>query len=80
MCDRADTVREKYWKIRELAQSDVQYRYLTIQLRALDKAYEQVLQGLPEEQRDIVCNFVSMCEQMSERMLEVACEKMDFAE
>lgn len=71
-------MREKYWKIWDMAQEDPMYRLMLLQLRKLDGAFDRVMQGLSYNDRDVVSDFVSLCEEMSSRMLEIACEQMDF--
>ena len=70
-------VREKninVWQIWDMAQKDPQYAQMLKQLGELEQRYEEVLQTLPTEQQDVICDFVSQCEAMSWRMLEIACE------
>ena len=64
---------EKVWKIWEAGQSDPEYYAMLVRLRALEKKYDAVLQTLPAEKQDIICDYVSLCEAMSWRMLEIAC-------
>lgn len=61
-----------------LAKGDDVYYGMLKECRELEKKYDAVLRTLPEEQRDIVCDFVSQCEGMSWRMLEIACTHMRF--
>ena len=63
------------WPIWEMAQKDPQYAQMLKQLGELEQRYEEVLQTLPTEQQDVICDFVSQCEAMSWRMLEIACEE-----
>ena len=44
----------------------------------LEKRYDKLLSGLPYDQQDIICDFVSLCEGVSWRMLEIACALMNF--
>ena len=67
-------IKRSVWRIWEAGQSDPQYQTMLGQIRVLEKKYDAVLQILPPEQRDIVCDYVMLCEDMSWRMLEFACE------
>lgn len=73
-------MRKKYWKLWDMAQEDPQYRMLLLRMGPLEREYDKVLQTLPREQMDTVCDFVSLCEEMNERILEIACEKTKFVE
>lgn len=66
-----------FWEIWDSAQHDLQYSLLLQQLRVLDREYEKALLLLPDEQKETVCEYVALCEAMSERMLEIACERME---
>lgn len=70
-------MRDTYWKIWDEAQEDPQYRLLFLRLQKLDRDYEQALLALNDAQRETVCDYVALCEAMSERMLEIACEKIE---
>ena len=69
------TTRDKYWKVWDMAQQDPEYRRMLEQMRDVELQYDQVLQTLDRDGQDKVCEFVSLCEAMSERMLEVALEQ-----
>lgn len=73
-------IRDKYWKLWDMAQRDPQYRGMLLRLRRLDGEYEAALRALSEDQREAVCDFVALCEAMSERMMRIACEQMEFQE
>lgn len=66
-----------FWEIWDNAQHDLQYSLLLQQLRVLDREYEKALLLLPDEQKETVCEYVALCEAMSEQMLEIACERME---
>ena len=71
-------VTEKVWKIWNMGQTDAQYLEMKQEMIELEKRYDAVLQQLANHQQDIICDFVSLCEGMSWRMLEIACTLMDF--
>ena len=60
----------------EFNESYAQYQAMLAEIRILEKKYDAVLQTLSGEHRDIICDYVSLCEEMSWRMLEFACEQM----
>lgn len=61
-----------------ITQTDRQYYDMLMELRRMDKQYERVVRGLPEAEQMVIRDFVSQCEAMSWRMLEVACSLMVF--
>ena len=63
-----------------LAKGDEEYSRMLRENRELERKHDEVLQTLPTEQRDAVCDFVTQCEEMSWRMLELACTYMRFPE
>lgn len=76
----SEDVQNRMNTIQLLAKQDTQYRSMLEQMKTLEKQYDLVLQALPYDQRDTVCDFVSLCEEMSWRMLEIACGYMRFPE
>lgn len=66
--------------IRMLANYDPVYSEMLEELRSMERKYDVVLQKLPPEDQDAVCDFVSQCEAMSCRLLELACSRMAFQE
>lgn len=67
-------------KIEELAKTDLKYRQMLQDMRAIERQYNAVLAALPSQDQSAVCEFVSQCEEMSFRLLELACEHMEFSE
>ena len=65
-------------KLEELAKEDAQYCQMLLDMRLIEKRYNSVLSKLSSEDQNSVCDFVSMCEEMSFRMLELACIYMEF--
>ena len=63
-----------------LAKGDEEYSRMLRENRELERKHDEVLQTLLTEQRDAVCDFVTQCEEMSWRMLELACTYMRFPE
>lgn len=60
-------------KIERIASVDPQYRQMLLDMRAIERKYNTVLSKLSTEEQNAVCDFVSQCEEMSWRMLELAC-------
>ena len=74
--DATDNSRQHIWKIWEAGQKDPQYQAMLEEIRILEKKYEAVLQTLDADQQNIICDYVSLCEEMNWRMLEFACETL----
>jgi len=70
---REEQIRQRAWEIWEAGQCDSQYARMLAELCPLEKEYNAVLQTLSAQQQDAICDFVSKCEEMSWRMLELAC-------
>ena len=60
------------WALK-LAAEDPQYQQMLMELRVAEKKYNELLSTMPMEEQDIIFDFVSLCEGMSWRMLELAC-------
>ena len=69
---------EKMNMIELLAKEDKQYSEMLREIRVLERRYDEILCQLPYDRQDIICDFVSLCERMSQRMLEIACTLMYF--
>ena len=67
---------EQVWKIWEAGQRDPEYARMLEEIRILENKYEAVLGTLSTEQQDVICDFLSLCEAMSWRMLEFACDQL----
>ena len=70
--------RQRMQTLWDISQTDMEYKQMLLQMRELEKQYEQVIETLEDEARDIVCDYVSLCESMSWRILEIAGQKMVF--
>lgn len=68
-----NTIKERMNIVAKLAQDDIPYRQMQIDMRAIERKYNAVLSKLSAEDQNSVCDFVSQCEEMSWRMLELAC-------
>lgn len=76
----SDDVKRRCRCLEMLAMGDDQYYGMLKELRVLEKRYYEVLGALSSQQQDVICDFVSQCEAMSHRMLELACIYMRFPE
>ena len=63
-----------------LAKVDGKYTEMMQQCVELETKYENVLNELTTEQMDIICDYLTHCEAMSDRLLELACTYMRFPE
>ena len=70
--------RQRMQTLWDISQTDMEYKQMLLQMRELEKQYDQVIETLEDEARDIVCDYVSLCESMSWRILEIAGQKMVF--
>lgn len=66
-------VRENMESVEKMAAADPQYRQMLLDMRAIEKRYNEVLATLARDDQNAICDFVSQCEEMSWRMLELAC-------
>lgn len=73
-----DTAQNKAWEIWELSQAETEYRRMLEEIRVLEKEYESALALLPKNQENAVRDYLSHCEAMSWRMLQIACAMMEF--
>lgn len=73
-----DEIKEKMNALQILANGDDTYYGMLRRLRELEKEYDTAVGELTAEKQDAVCEYVSLCESMSRRMLEIACERMVF--
>ena len=75
-----ENARNRMEMIQLLANGDPEYQNMLAQMRVIEGRYDAVLRMLDNEQQNAVCDFVSQCEEMSWRMLELACLHMCFPE
>ena len=66
-------IRKQLDIVEKAASDDPQYRQMLLDMRAIERKYNAVLSTLSAEEQNAVCDFVSQCEEMSWRMLELAC-------
>ena len=63
--------------IDDLVAKDPAYRQMLVRCGRLEKQFDTMVKELPEENRDLAWDFVMLCEDMSRRALEIACENME---
>ena len=63
-----------------IAKTDGRYTEMLQECKKLEEKYECVLNEINTEQMDIICDFLTHCEAMSDRLLELACMYMRFPE
>ena len=76
LIDEAATKRA--WQVWNLGQAEPVYAKMLQEMAVLEDRYENAVTQLPKDQEEIVRDFVSQCEGMSWRMLEIACALMRF--
>ena len=76
---KKELIRQKYWEIWELAQTDPEYAAMYAEMGELERRYEAVLENLADFNEDTIRDYVAQCEDMSRRMLELACEELLFS-
>lgn len=63
--------------IDNLVAKDPAYREMLLRCGILEKRFDAMVKALPDESRGLAWDFVMLCEDMSRRALEIACENMD---
>ena len=76
--DLTNAQRQRLQTLWDIAQNDLAYKEMLRQMRDLEKHYEDTIEKMSGDDRDTVCDFVSLCEEMSWRILEIAAVKMIF--
>lgn len=75
-----ERVKRRMLTIELLAQENSRYREMLQENAELERKFNAVLSDLTTEQMDTICDFLSHCEAMSDRLLELACTYMRFPE
>ena len=73
---KQELIRQKYHQIWERTQTDPEYARMFGEMAVLEERFERVMEQLPHDTQDIIRDFVMLCEDMSRRMLECACEEI----
>lgn len=73
-----DTIeRNKLDYIDRLVAEDPLYSEMLLRCALLEKQFDAMVKELPEESRNLAWDFVMLCEDMSRRALEIACQNME---
>ena len=64
---------ERYLRLRKELEADEEYRFLQEQRRIQEAEFLRVLESMTRSDREIVCGFLGICEEMGIRELELAC-------
>lgn len=70
--------RMRYCLIKAEAKADKVYRNMLTKLTDLEKRYDKVLSSLSAEDMDTVCDFISLLQEIDDREIEIACQRMVF--
>lgn len=71
-------VQENLDRIGQIAAGDQTYRQMLLDMRSIEQKYNTMLASLSRDEQNAICDFVSQCEEMSFRLLVLACEHMRF--
>ena len=75
---RQDLIRQKFRQVWERTQLDEDYAQMHRRMDDLEQRYESTMEQLPHAIQDVIRDYVSLCEAMSDRMIECACEEILF--
>ena len=71
-------LKKKMEKVDLLTKQDIKYNIMLRRCAALERKFDDITSQLSMKERDVVWDFVMLCEQMSDRKLRIACEHMEF--
>ncbi len=74
-----EAVKRKMERLDILSKKDPKYRRMLKKCVAMEREFEDFTSDLTDKQQDLVWGFVMLCEDMSIRKLQIACEHMEFA-
>ena len=75
-----EETKRKIAQIDALAEGDALYQYMVNNLKLLDEELEEATKRLSNRSRDKMWDYIMLCEDISRRKLELACEAMEFPE
>ena len=67
-------VTDRMEQVEETARHDLRYQQLLQENKVLEKRFDQMVRRLSDEERAIAWDYVMHCEDMSRRLLELACK------
>ena len=71
------SILDKLDYIDSLIEKDQAYKEMLVSCGILEKQFDAMVKELPDESRALAWDFVMLCEDMSRRALEIACENME---
>ena len=71
--DMIDAAYRRYQLLEKTLETDGDYLWLTEQSREIEPRAKEVLRTLTEEQRDILTEYMGICQEKSWRMVELVC-------
>ena len=71
-------VKRRMQAVETLAWDNAQYKAMLQENAVLERKFNAVLSELTTQQTDTICDFLTHCEAMSDRLLEIACTYMRF--
>lgn len=74
------TEQRRLERLESIARRDLEYIRMMQDLRPMELEYNRLLSTMPDTDRTVICEFVSQCEEISYRMLELACRNMRFGD
>lgn len=64
--------------LHQLARCDEKYRSIETRFLRLEKEFSEMANRLPDEEQDIAWAFVCTSDELDRRLLEIACDYIDF--
>ena len=70
----------KIEKLTHLANADAEFRKIKAEFISLETEFMNLVHQLPMEQQDLIYKFVFASDEYDRRILEIACDYIDFSE
>ena len=71
-------VQQKINVVEAIAKGDEVYINMFSELRQLERRFFEIEPSIPPEDRDVMWDYFGLCEDMTHRLLEIACKYMNF--
>lgn len=71
-------VQQKINVVEAIAKGDEVYIDLFSKLKRLEQVFFEIEPSIPPEHRDVMWDYFGLCEDMTHRLLEIACKYMNF--
>ena len=72
-------VLENYLKVQDLIREDGEYRVYLGKYQAFNGLVLELLSRLPEEDADLIMEYIGVCGAMGTRIMEIVCVNGDFS-